>query len=104
MTRYQFSVAHLIVTQESAEHGECDESQSDSSGPLSLRDAVKDLFQTRTAHCDGISTIEGDHCAVTVYNGMEYLTGAYENRTLFIPPNVSKASARRLAKLLGVQS
>lgn len=101
MSKYRFTVTHQIVTPESAEHGECDERESYADLDLMLRDAVREVFTTRTAQCDGISAIEGDHCAVTVYNGMEFLTGAEECRTLHIPPNVSRASGRRIARLLG---
>lgn len=104
MSNYRFTVTAQIVTQESASEGCCDESQSDSMPDLDLRDAVKTVFGTRTVHVDGVSQIEGDHCAVTVYNGMEFLTGAEENRTLHIPPNISRASGRRIARLLGVRA
>ena len=101
MSNYRFTVTRQIVTPETAEEGCCDESESWCESGLSLRSAVAETFQTRTAHVGGIESIEGDHCAVSVNNSMEFLTGAYETRTLHIPPNVSRASGRRLAKLLG---
>jgi len=104
MSKYRFTVTHQIVTQESAEHGECDESQSDCVTDLTLREAVSEVNDTRTSQVDGVQAIEGDHCAVTIYNGMEFRTGAYENRTLHIPPNVTRASGKRIARLLGVKS
>ncbi len=103
MSNYRFTVTHQIVTQESAEHGECDESQSDCVTDLRLRDAVSEWRDTRTSHVGGVQCIEGDHCAVTVTNGLEFLTGAQESRTLHIPANISRASGRRLARLLGAK-
>jgi hypothetical protein len=100
---YRFTVTRQIVTPESAAEGCCDESESWYESGLSLRSAVAEVNETRTAHVDGIESIDGDHCAVTITNGMEFLTGAHESRTLHIPPNISRASGRRIAKLLGVQ-
>ncbi len=104
MSNYRFTVTHQIVTQESAEHGECDESQSVCDSDLTLRDAVIQVSRTRTCHVGGVESIDGDHCAVTVTNSMEFLTGDCESRTLHIPPNVTRASGRRIARLLGVVS
>ena len=103
MSKYRFTVTRQIVTPESAEEGCCDESESWCESGLSLRSAVAETFQTRTCHVGGIESIDGDHCAVTVTNSPEYLTGARESCTLHIPANISRASGRRLARLLGAK-
>jgi hypothetical protein len=101
--RIRFTVTRQIVTPESAEDGCCDETESWCESGLSLRSAIAEVQQTRTPHVDGVQSIEGDHCAVTIYNGMEFLTGAQECRTLHIPPNVSRASGKRIARLVGAR-
>src|SRR6187401_3245659 len=102
-----FSVTFDIVTPESAEHGDFDESGFIEEA-LTLRDAVQEVFSTRTSACDGVSSIEADSAPirgrvrwVTVCNGMEFETGAQESRALHIPESVSEASSRRIARLLG---
>ena len=74
----------------------------------SLHDAVHDLGQTRTAHCGGVEW----QCArynpwsstaiITVQNAAEYRTGYREERELAII-GISRASARRLARLLNLE-
>jgi hypothetical protein len=67
------------------------------------------VMKTRTSRVDGVEAIEADSypCDVprwiTVYNGMEYETGASESRSLHIPDTVTPGTARRIAKLLGVR-
>jgi hypothetical protein len=99
----RFAVTSEIVTPESAAEGCLDEEQSQSFGAMGLRDAVKTLHETRTAHVGGVECITGDYTRIQLFNSMEFLTGAHESRTLHIPPNVTHASARRIARLLGVQ-
>ena len=73
-----------------------------------LRSALKDLFSTRTCHVAGVVAVEpSDNIPqasrwLTVYNGMEYQTGARESRTLFRPAGVTSASWTRILKLCGV--
>jgi hypothetical protein len=104
--RAKFNVTYEIVTQESAEHGEADE-RGYIAENVSFRDAVAELNATRTARVDGQNGIQADCCFpgiprwVTVTNGMEFETGAYESRTLHIPDHVTPASAMRIARYLG---
>lgn len=102
----RFTVTREIVTPESAEEGCADESESWCESGLSLRSAVAELFQTRTNAVDGIQSIEPDSSAgvprwVTVCNGMEFETGAYESRSIHFPRTITRSSAIRLARLLG---
>lgn len=100
-----FSVTYEIVTPESAEHGEA-ESRGYILESGGLREALAALLETRTAHCDGIMTIEpscsdiGQARWIAVCNGTEYLTGAHENRALHIPNGVTPASRERLFRLI----
>lgn len=103
----RFSVSYEIVTPESAEQGDAAERGWIAQG-LSLREALATVGQSRTAHCDGVTAIEacvsqGRPCSLVVTHGMEYLTGAYESRTLHVPVSVTDSSATRIARLLGAR-
>jgi hypothetical protein len=106
MTR--FNVTFEIVTPESAENGDFEELGFAGEG-LALRDAIEEVRGTRTSMVGGVECIECDSSPcdrprwVTVYNGMEYETGARESRSLHIPSSVSDASARRIARYLAAQ-
>ena len=95
----KFHVTYQIVTQESAEQGEAAESGFIDKG-LDLRVAVDAVFRTRTLFVGGYSTIY-DGRTFTVDNGMEFLTGAYESRSLHRDRGVTDASWARLCRLLG---
>jgi hypothetical protein len=101
----KFSVSYEIVTEESAEAGDADE-RGFISEDSSLRHALTDLFGTRTQQVEGITGIETDSWAgrrprwVSVYNGMEFLTGDFETRSFHIPDTVTNASACRIARLI----
>ena len=103
-----FSVTYEIVTQESAADGDAEE-RGFILQNAALREALQELHATRTSHVSGVESIECDESpvraprCVTVYNGMEYLTGAQESRSLHIPDGVSCASRRRIARLAGVR-
>lgn len=110
MSKARFSVTFEIVTQESSEAGEAAETGFiTDSGPEPLRDALSAVTRTRTNEVEGITGIECDSspCVaprwVTVSNGMEFRTGAYESRSLHIPEGVTPASARRIARLVGAR-
>ena len=102
----KFSVTYEIVTQESAEHGDADE-RGFIGKDLSLRDAIDEVNSTRTNMVDGVTCIEPSDSRIeharwfTVFNGMEFETGAQENRSIHIPDNVTGASRRRIARLMG---
>lgn len=73
---------------------------------MDLRDAVEELFRTRTSEVGGVESIEAS-CSdqnqarwITVQNGMEYLTGCYEARCLHFPDEMSGSSRQRLIDLL----
>ncbi len=99
----RFNVTYEIVTPESAKHGDAEE-RGFIAENVSFREAVDLLFQTRTSHCDVGNGLE-PNCSHrparwwTMHNGMEYRTGAYENRSLHIPDNVTDASRERIAFL-----
>jgi hypothetical protein len=101
--RVMFSVSYEIVSQESAESGESEETGMIDDA-LFLREAVEALFQTRTNHVGGISCIEpsDSHCPrwITVSNGMEFRTGDYESRSLHFPKRLTIATRRRIVRLV----
>lgn len=73
---------------------------------MDLRDAVEELFITRTNEVEGVASIEAS-CSdqsqaswLTVQNGMEYRTGCYEARCLHFPDEMSGPSRQRLIDLL----
>lgn len=108
----KFNVHYAIITPESAEYGEADEVGVQDEG-LSLRDAIKELFNTRTNQVGGVEAIEANCSPLpvrgwleffpfcTVYNGMEFLTGAYENRSLTPSGRITASSWRRIVRLIG---
>ena len=104
----KFAVTYEITTPESAEHGDAEErgyvcEDSD------LRSALRDLHETRTSRVDGVECIDCDSYPttaprwITVCNGMEFLTGANESRSLHLPAGITPASARRVARLAGAR-
>jgi len=104
----RFLVTYEILPQESAKQGSVAGSGVVESG-LALREALEVVRGTRTSHCDGVVAVESDdsrlHIArwFTVYNGMEYMTGAQESRSLHVPESVTGASRIRIARLMGVK-
>lgn len=101
-----FSVTYDIVTEESAEHGDVEESGWIEKN-VCLRDAMKALHATRTCHVGGVEGIEPDNRHnpqwVTVCNSSEYLTGANESRSIHFPKHITRSSARRIARLAGAR-
>jgi len=104
----RFNVTYEIVTQESAEQGDAEE-RGFISQDSTLRDAIADLHATRTSACGGVEAIESSASDIanvrwfTVYNGMEYESGATESRSLHVPDSVTTASRKRIARLIGVR-
>jgi len=101
----RFNVTFEIVTPESAEHGDAAECGFIARG-LRLREALGAVTGTRTSRAGGVICIEADNGKpdassrwLTVYNGMEFETGAFENRSLHIPDSVTGASRQRIARL-----
>jgi hypothetical protein len=104
-----FNVTYDIITQESAEQGDSAESGFICHGAR-LQNALLAVHDTRTSRVGGVECIiecDSSPCTdprwITVYNTMEYETGAYESRSLHIPNNVTAASARRIARLVGAR-
>lgn len=97
----KFNVTYEIVTEESAQDGEAEESGFISEN-VSLRDAISDFCGTRTNRCDGGDGIHDGGRWFTVNNGMEFETGAYESRSLHPPRNITRSSYKRIARLIGV--
>lgn len=103
-----FTVTYEIVTQESAECGDIADSGfiSENQG---LREAIADLFETRTSHCGGMQAIEANEWPmqspqwVSVFNGAEFQTGDHENRSLHFPEHITAASRVRICRLIGAQ-
>lgn len=97
-----FSVTYNIVSNE----GDFNESGFVAED-IGLRDAIGELFDTRTAHCGGVESIEPSDSDVgsarwfTVNNSTEYLTGECESRSLHLPKSITRASRLRLARLIG---
>ncbi len=103
-----FNVTYEIVTPESAENGDTEENGFIAER-VPLREAIHLVNETRTEHVSGVKCIETDEYPVrspswiTVVNGMEFLTGAQESRSLHMPDNLTPASRLRIARLLGVR-
>ncbi len=85
-----FHVTYQIVTEESAEQGEAAESGFIDKD-LGLREAVNAVFRTRTLFVGGCGVCYDDR-TFTVDNGMEFLTGEYESRSLHRDRKVTNAS------------
>lgn len=102
-----FSVTYEIVTPESAENGDAEE-RGFIAEAVTLSEAVRCLFETRTVELAGATGIEANEWPVTaprwvtVYNSAEYRTGACENRSIHFPENMTAARRRHLARVLGV--
>lgn len=95
------SVTYEIVTEESAEYGDAAERGEIGDFP-SIREGLDAVNETRTNEVDGASysTAESWHGVIlTVDNGMEFITGEYETRSLHIPVR-TESSRRRLIALL----
>lgn len=101
----KFNVTYEIMTPESAEYGDADERGFIVEG-ASLRDALDYVFSTRTSQCEGVEAVEANEYPVvspgwiTVYNGIEYLTGAHESRSIHFPDNMTASSRVRVARLM----
>lgn len=95
----KFSITYQIVTPESATHGDyAEEGFIVEEG--GLRECLDALFSTRTSAVGGIVVIEAGEGRITVDNGAEFETGAYESRALHMR-HVSIHSQKRIAVLVG---
>ena len=94
----RFNVTFEIVTEESAQDGEAAESGFISEN-VSLSCAVADVKSTFTNTCDGGSADYGDRW-ITVNNGMDYITGECESRSLHRPAKCTNASWNRICRIV----
>ena len=100
-----FRVTYTIVSNEGDFEGEFNE-HGFIAEDVGLRDAIGELFDTRTAHCGGVESIEPSDSDIgsarwfTVNNSMEYLTGEHESRALHLPGSITRASRIRLARII----
>jgi hypothetical protein len=96
-----FDVSSAIVSPESASNGDY-ESQYYEVESAPLRDCLEILFQTRTSQVDSVRVIEANDSDpesvrwLTVFNGIEFETGAMEQRSLHYPESLTPASRARL--------
>lgn len=99
----KFNVTYEIVTEESARDCDVEERGYISKG-VPLRDALDDVTSTRTRYVDAVLGVEahegGVSDSIVVYNGMEFVTGAYETRTLHLPKNTTKSTLTRILHLI----
>ena len=95
----KFNVTYEIVTQESAENGDTDESGFICKG-AKLRDAISEFTGTRTNAVDSGNGLEDTGDWLAHYNGMEFETGAYETRHFHFPRNITQSSRNRIVRLL----
>lgn len=103
-----YSVTYTITSALSAMAG--DYAETGTIGEFnSLREAFDAVQETRTSQVAGVECIEADSWPIsptyppryiTVNNGMEFITGDNESRSLHIPDNVTGSSACRIARLL----
>lgn len=102
----RFRVTYEITTAESAMEGDCAESGFVHPEAVRLRAALELVQSTRTSRVGGVICIEPSDSRVpdarwfTVYNGMEFETGACESRSIHIPEQVTGASRARIFRLL----
>jgi hypothetical protein len=96
-----FSVTYEIVTPESAE--ECDAAERGFvCENVSLREALAEIDGASEASewpFDG----RNDAWFTNYEYGTDYATGAQESRSLHMPRNLTPATRRRIARLLGVR-
>ena len=93
-----FNVTFEMVTEESAQDGEAAESGFISEN-VSLSCAVANVKSTFTSTCGGGSADYGDSW-ITVNNGMDYITGEYESRSLHRPAKCTNASWGRICRIV----
>ena len=100
-----FTVTYEIVTPESTELGDYLELGCVKTG-VPVREPLEEVWSTRTSQVDGILCVEADNSEwtearwVTVHNGMEYLTGAYESRSIHFPAHLTGATRKRLVRVV----
>ncbi len=90
----RFDITYEIVTPESAEHSEADETGF-TMQDVTLRDAWDFLRWEGSASDSTISTARW----LTFYGEQDYATGGYTNYSLHFPSKLSQYSRVRIARL-----
>lgn len=109
MISARFDVTAEIVTPESAADGDAADRYYVTKG-ATLRDAVAFVRATRTNAVEAAEVAECNEWPmvaprwITIHNGLEYLTGATESRSLHLPDSLTPSTRRRIARLLGVRT
>ena len=92
-----FNVTFEIVTEDSAEYGDFAESGVISENGT-LRDAISDVMQS--SNTIDTRDIEAGDRWFSVNNGLDWISGKYETRSLHRPANVTDSSWSRICKLV----
>lgn len=100
----RFNVTFEIVTDESAENGDSEESGFIAQS-IGLREAINLVQETNSPHCEQTCVEASDSNIsaarwVTIYNGRDWQSGEFENRSIHFPESLSPASRVRIARLL----
>jgi hypothetical protein len=99
--RAKFAVTFEIVTAESAELGDAVER-----GFIAEGETLRDALALVAGPCEADSSLAPRVRWLTFYefgsgSRREYERGEHESRSLHIPPSVTDASSRRIARLCG---
>lgn len=97
----KFNVTYEILTEESIEYGDAAE-RGFLLQDVSLRDALAEFHYHGYIEASSSHISPGDW--FTAYGDMNSRTGESENRSLHPPRNISMASLKRIAHLLGVKT
>ena len=92
-----FNVTFCIVTEESAKYGDFSESGYISENGT-LRDAISDVLQS--SNTTDTRDIEAGDRWLSVNNGMDWISGEYETRSLHRPNGVTDSSWSRICRLV----
>lgn len=92
-----FSITYEIITQESAENGDCEESGFHAEN-ITLREAY-DILRWTGGHCEASDSTIGPGSWLSFYCEMDPMTGETTNYGLHMPRNTTNATRRRIAKL-----
>jgi hypothetical protein len=93
----QFNVTYERVTEESAEHGEAEETGFELKG-VSLRKAY-DFLRWNGDHCEPSDNALGPHSWLTFYGEQDFRDGSHTNYGLHFPRNLTASTRRRIARV-----
>lgn len=92
-----FSITYEIVTEESAEHGEAEESGFEAEN-ITLREAY-DILRWIGGHCEASDSNLGPYSWLSFFCAADPYTGETKNYGLHFPRNLTNATRHRIAKL-----